>query len=146
MGLNSSESQQASVRTVHRFRRASADGLAFVPYGLMPLLGLGLLTMIAWTSFAPHSIQSVVRQAAEEAVVDTGADWAKISVSGQWVTVRGTPPTPEAGERLLNAIRTARAPTWLGSARPATRVRGNFGGVASARPDQIGRASCRERV
>ncbi|WP_291072200.1 OmpA family protein [Hyphomonas sp.] len=138
MRLSSSEPLQASVRTVRRFRRASADGLAFVPYGLLPLLGLGLLTVIVWTSFAPHSIESSVRQSAEEAVADTGAEWAKVEVSGQWVTVRGTPPTPEAGERLLNAIRTARAPTWLGSARPATRVRGNFGGVASARPDLAG--------
>jgi OmpA-OmpF porin, OOP family len=135
MGLNSSESQQASVRTVRRFRRAPTGGLAFVPYGLLPLLGLALLTLIAWTSFAPHSVESVVRKSAEEAVADTGADWARIEVSGQWVTFSGIPPTPEAGERLLNAIRTARAPTWLGSARPATRVRGNFGAGAGARPD-----------
>ncbi|MFN3910406.1 OmpA family protein [Hyphomonas sp.] len=132
MSLNPAESRQTAVR---RFRRASAGGLPFVPYGLLPLLGLALLTLIAWTSFAPHSVETVARNAARQVVEGTGADWAEVKVSGQWVTVTGTPPTPEAGERLLNAIRAARAPTWLGAARPVTRVSGKFGG-AGLRPDR----------
>ena len=135
MSLSSEETRQTTVRTVRRFRRASGDGLGFVPFGLLPLLGLALLTLNAWTTFAPHSVETVVRRSAEAAVADAAADWAHVDVSGQWVTVTGTPPTPEAGKRLLNTIRTARAPTWLGSARPATRVTGKFGGGA-VRPDQ----------
>lgn len=129
MSLNPAESKQTAVRTVRRFRRASGDGLPFVPYGLLPLLGLVLLTLIAWTSFATHSVESVARKAAEQVIAGAGADWAEVRVSGQWAAVSGTPPTPEAGERLLNAVRAARAPTWLGAARPITRVTGRFGGA-----------------
>jgi OmpA-OmpF porin, OOP family len=127
MSLEREETSVAETRSFRSFRRANGDGLPFFPYGLFPLLGLLLLTLIAWTTFAPHSIESVARKTAEQALVDTGADWARVDVSGQWITVSGLPPTPEAGERLLNTIRTARASTWLGLARPATRVSGKFG-------------------
>lgn len=130
MSLEAEEASVAKTHSVRLFRRALGDGLPFLPYGLFPLLGLVLLTLIAWTSFAPHSVESVARRTAEQALVDTGIDWASVDVSGQWVTVTGQPPTPEAGERVLNTIRTARAATWLGLARPTTRVTGNFGANA----------------
>jgi len=126
MSLETEARRETVKHRVRRYRVASGDGLPLLPYGLLPILGLLLLTLIAWSTFAQHSVERVVRQAAEQAVADTGADWANISVSGQWVSVNGLPPTPEAGERLLNAIRAARAPTWLGPARPATRVTGNL--------------------
>ena len=135
MSLGPEATKTAAAHGVRRYRLASGDGLPFVPYGLLSLLGLILLTLIAWTSFATHSVESVVRRTAERVVADTGADWARISVSGQWVTVSGNPETPEAGQRLLASIRAARAPTWLGLARPATRVTGNFGGDG-VRPNQ----------
>ncbi len=135
MSLGSEVSAEKVTRSVRRFRAASGDGLPFFPYGVFPLIGFFLLTLTAWSGFAHHSIENVVRRTAEQAIRDTGAEWASVNVSGQWVTVAGEPPTPEAGERLLNSIRTARAPTWLGLARPATRVTGNFG-AASVRPDQ----------
>ncbi|MBK8199734.1 MAG: OmpA family protein [Acidobacteria bacterium] len=130
MSLDPGTATRTVTQRVRRYRRATGDGLPFIPYGLLPLAGLVLLTFIAWTSFAQHSIERVVRETAELAITDTGADWARVHVSGQWVTVLGTPETPEAGERLINAIRTARAPTWLGLARPVTRVRGDFGGTS----------------
>lgn len=130
MSLLSGTGTETAARRVRRYRLATGDGLPFVPYGLLPAIGLGLLTLIAWSSFAPHSIEKVVRQTAEQAIVDSDADWARVHVSGQWVTVLGKPPTPEAGERLVNKIRTARAPTWLGLARPATKVRGDFTGTS----------------
>lgn len=127
----------SKTQTVRRFRRVSRDATPFFPYGLLPLLGLALLTLIAWTSFARHSIENEVRRAADRAVAEADADWADVGVSGQWVTVTGVPPTPAAGERVLEAIRTARGPTWLGQARPATRVTGDFA-AAGARPNQAG--------
>lgn len=127
MSLDTEATGVLVTRSIRRFRRADGNGLPFLPYGLLPVIGLVLLTLIAWTSFAPHSVESVARQTAERVVAEAGADWASVDVSGQWVTVTGMPPSPEAGERLLNQVRTARAPTWLGQARPATRVRGNFG-------------------
>jgi outer membrane protein OmpA-like peptidoglycan-associated protein len=139
MSFSWEKANGSKTQTVRRFRRVSGDATPFFPYGLLPLLGLALLTLLAWTSFAPHSIEDEVRSAAEQAVADAGADWAGVDVSGQWVKVTGVPPTPAAGERLLDAIRTARAPTWLGTARPATRVTGDFA-AGGARPDQANSA------
>ncbi len=135
MTLDPLVSTKTAAHTVRRFRRASGDGLPFVPFGLLPVLGLALLMLVAWGGFARHSVEDVVRVTAEQALFDTGADWARVDVSGQWVTVTGNPPTPEAGQRLINNIRTARAQTWLGLARPVTRVTGKFGASAS-RPNQ----------
>jgi len=118
-------------RSVRRYRRASGDGLAFNPFGLAPLLGLILLALFAATTFARHSVETSVRRSAEQVLSDAGADWAEISVSGQWVRVTGTPETPEEGQRLLSSIRAARAPTWLGPARPVTRVTGTFGAAGT---------------
>lgn len=134
MSLDSGTAIQTVRRTVRRYRAASGDGLPFIPYGLLPLIGLALLLLVAWTTFAPHSVERVVRQTAERAILDADADWARVHVSGQWVTLLGVPPTPEAGDRLVRTVRAARAPTWLGQARPITRVSSDFGGN-SLRPD-----------
>lgn len=114
-------------RTVRRYRKASGDGMPFIPYGLFPFLGLLGLLLVAWVNFAPNSIERVTRETAERIVSETGSDWASLRVSGQDVIVSGQPPTPEAGQRLLASIRAASAPTWLGRARPATTVTGKFG-------------------
>ena len=131
MSLEAEAASVTQTHSVRMFRRAEGDGFPFLPYGLLPLLGLALLTLIAWSSFAPHSVEAVTLRTAEQARIDAGADWARIKVTGQWVTVTGQPPTPEAGERLLNTLRSARAATWLGLARPATRVTGKFGAELS---------------
>lgn len=139
MKLGSGMSAERTTQRVRRFRAATGDGLPFAPYGLLPVLGLFLLTLIAWTTFARHSIEDVARRAAEQVIIDSEAKWASTTVSGQWVTVIGAPPTPEAGARLLNNIRAARAPVWLGNARPVTRVTGQFGAQAAG-PDQASSA------
>jgi len=135
MKLGSGMSVESTTHRVRRFRAASGDGLPFAPYGLLPILGLFLLILIAWTTFARHSIEDVVRRTAEQVIIESDAKWASATVSGQWVNVTGAPPTPESGARLLNNIRTARAPVWLGNARPVTRVTGQFGAEAAG-PDQ----------
>jgi outer membrane protein OmpA-like peptidoglycan-associated protein len=137
MSLGRETANGPKTQVVRRFRRVSGHATPFFPYGLLPLLGLALLTLIAWTSFAPHSVEDEVRSAADRAVADSGADWASVDVSGQWVKVTGAPPTPAAGQRVLDAVRTSRAPTWLGLARPATRVTGDFS-ARGARPDPAG--------
>lgn len=131
MSLEAPPTHVAVTRTVRRFRAAQGDGLAFIPFGLLPIVGLALLLLVAWINFAPSSVERVARQTAERVIQETGASWATARASGQWVTITGAPPTPEAGQRLLTAIRTARAPTWLGQARPITRVTGNFGAAGS---------------
>jgi OmpA-OmpF porin, OOP family len=135
MSLGPEVSAEKAAHSVRRFRAASGEGLPFFPYGLLPVIGFALLTLAAWSGFAHHSIENVVRLTAERTILETGAQWASLDVSGQWVTVAGEPPTPEAGERLLSAIRTARAPTWFGLARPVTKVTGAFG-AGTAGPGQ----------
>lgn len=135
MKLGSVMSGERTRQRVHRFRAAAGDGLAFAPYGLLPVLGFFLLALIASTTFARHSIEEVVRRTAEQEIIASDGEWSSITVSGQWVTLTGAPPTPESGARLLNSIRTARAPVWLGTARPVTRVTGRFGAQAAG-PDQ----------
>lgn len=130
MSLDPPPSHVAVTKTVRRFRAAKGDGLGFFPFGLLPIAGLALLVLIGWANFAPNNIERVTLQTAERVIAESGATWASVRVSGQWVTVTGRPPTPESGQRLLNAIRAAKAPTWLGSARPVTRVTGQFGTAA----------------
>lgn len=127
MSLEPPPTAVAVTRTVRQFRAAKGDGLGFIPFGLFPLMALVLLLIVAWTSFAPNSIERIARETARQVLADAGANWASIDVTGQWVTVTGNPPTPEAGQRLVNAIRSAKAPTWLGPARPITRVTSKFG-------------------
>lgn len=140
MSLEPSASQLAVTKTVRRFRAAKGGGLGFVPFGLLPIVGLFLLVMIGWTNFAPNSIERRALETAERVISDTNANWASVRASGQWITVSGTPPTPESGQRLLNAIRGAKAPTWLGSARPITRVTGQFGPAAPGSGQSSGQA------
>lgn len=140
MSLEAPPTHVAVTRTVRRFRAAQGDGLAFIPFGLLPIVGLALLVLVAWINFAPSSVERVARQTAEGVIEETGASWATARASGQWVTVTGAPPTPEAGQRLLTAIRAARAPTWLGQARPITRVTGNFGAAGTTPSSRSGAA------
>ncbi|MFN7177953.1 OmpA family protein [Hyphomonas sp.] len=127
MNLEPPLSHVAVTKTVRRFRATRGDGLSFIPFGLLPLTGLALLLLISWLSIAPGSVERVALRTAEQVVREAGADWARVSASGQWITLSGNPPTPEAGQRLVNSIRQAKAPTWLGAARPVTRVSANFG-------------------
>ena len=135
MSLGPAVFAEKAAHSVRRFRAASGQGLPFFPYGLLPVTGFVLLTLAAWSGFARHSIENVVRLTAERTILETGAQWASLDVSGQWVTVNGEPPSPEAGERLLSAVRAARAPTWLGLARPVTKATAAFG-AGTAGPGQ----------
>ena len=130
MSLDPPPTSVAVTQTVRQFRAARGDGLGFVPFGL-PVIGLALLLLIGWIALAPNSIERQALYTAETIVRESGATWASVEASGQWITVTGNPPTPEAGQRLVRSIHQAKAPTWLGSARPITRVEANFGAAAS---------------
>lgn len=131
MSLDPPSTHVAVTRTVRQFRAANGDGLGLVPFGIFPVIGLVLLLLIGWVALAPNSIERHALLAAETVVHDTGATWASVEASGQWITVTGNPPTPEAGQRLVRSIHQARTQTWLGSARPITHVSANFGAAAS---------------
>lgn len=100
--------------------------LPFAPYGLVPLIGLVALLFVALVPFAFGEIQAATDVSAREALKRAGADWATAEVSGQWVVLEGKPPSREAGEQALNAVRQAKAPTLFGEAEAATWVYDRF--------------------
>jgi outer membrane protein OmpA-like peptidoglycan-associated protein len=95
--------------------------LPFVPYGLVPAVGLGLLFLIALWPFA-LGVQSATKRAVSDSLAANGLGWAQPSVSGQWVTIRGEPPSETEANKAKHFARTAASATPFGLARPATRV------------------------
>ncbi len=107
------------------YRRAEGDGLAFAPWGLIPAIGLALVLLSGFGSLA-RSIEDTTLETARRALAEAGANWATPAVSGQWVVLEGTPPSLEARDLAIAEVRKASAQTWLGRARPATRVRAAY--------------------
>jgi len=100
--------------------------LPFMPFGLVPLIGLIAVMLTALVPFAIGEVQAPTEAATREAIQKVGADWASYSVSGQWVVLEGKPPSREAADRVLDAVRQAKAPTLFGEASPATWVYDRF--------------------
>lgn len=98
----------------------------FLPWGLAPLVGLGLVLVAALFPFAFGEIEGATAAATRKALDDGGYAWARASVSGQWVTVEGKPPSREAADEAIAAISRARAPALFGEAEPATWVIDRF--------------------
>lgn len=109
-----------------KVRRASGEPVPFFPSGGIPLIALGLLFLFALWPFAFGVVQSTAGRTAAEALIEADAAWARANVSGQWITLEGRPPSRDAAEAAVAAVRRARAPTLFGSARPVTRVRDAF--------------------
>lgn len=103
-----------------------ASRYPFVPYGLVPLVGLIVLMIVALAPFAIGEVQSVTETSARKALVKTGADWATASASGQWVILEGRPPSREAANEAVQAVKAATADTLFGQARPVTWVIDHF--------------------
>ncbi|RYY98229.1 MAG: OmpA family protein [Alphaproteobacteria bacterium] len=104
----------------------AAGRLPFIPFGLVPLVGMVLVTFVALAPFAIGEVQAPTEAAAKKAIEEVGADWATFNVSGQWVVLEGKPPSREAANEVLEAVRKAKAPTLFGDARPATWVYDRF--------------------
>lgn len=114
-------------RKARLVRRASTNVLPFAPFGLAPLVGLALLLGFALVPFARGWIEQATERAAQAALAEAGATWARPVVSGQWVVLEGRPPSQADADRALAAVRAAKAPTILGlRAAPVTRLRERF--------------------
>ncbi|MDJ0921246.1 MAG: OmpA family protein [Henriciella sp.] len=117
-------SDSETTRSTRRYvRRRGGAGALFFPLGLIPLLGLVLLTLFALFPFAHGLVQHRAETAAYSALQQGGETWASVRASGQWVTLEGNAPSEDRANRAITLVRDARAPTWLGSAKPVTRVR-----------------------
>ncbi len=114
-----------TTRTQRRMRRLDEPRFPFVPYGLIPALGLGTLFLFAIFPFAQGKIEHVVERKSQSALA-TIAPWATPEVSGQWVTLTGCPPSKNDGIRAIDAVERAKADTFLGKAGAATRVSEGF--------------------
>ncbi|HRX74676.1 MAG TPA: OmpA family protein [Hyphomonas sp.] len=98
-----------------------AGYLPFVPWGLVPAAGLGLLFLIALGPLA-GSVELATETSVEQSLAAQGLDWAKTSVSGQWVTIEGEPSSAQEARKAEHYAREALASTPFGMAHPATRV------------------------
>ena len=107
--------------------------LPFIPFGLVPLVGLGVLFLIALGPFA-FGVQSATKRAVSEALAANGVDWARTSVSGQSVRLSGEPPSGAEAHKARLIAKEAASATPFGLARPATRVTVPQGPY-KARPD-----------
>lgn len=94
----------------------------FIPWGLAPLVGLALVLLTGLVPFAFGEIQGATADATRRVLTEGGYQWAGATVSGQWVTLTGRPPSREAADRLVAAVTRARAQTFLGEAEPASMV------------------------
>lgn len=94
----------------------------FIPWGLAPLVGLALVLLTGLVPFAFGEIQGATAAATRQVLTDGGFPWARATVSGQWVTLTGQPPSREEADRLMKAVASARANTFLGQAEPASMV------------------------
>lgn len=98
----------------------------FLPWGLAPIIGLGLVLVAAVFPFAFGEIEAATATATRKALQDGGYGWVNASVSGQWVTLEGKPPSRAEADKVIAAISRARAPTFFGEAEPATWVIDRF--------------------
>jgi outer membrane protein OmpA-like peptidoglycan-associated protein len=98
----------------------------FVPYGLVPLVGLILLVLVALIPFAFGEVQAVAERTARQALERGGFPWVTVSTSGQWIILEGKPPSRAEAEAAKDVVRFADADTLFGPARPATWVIEHF--------------------
>ena len=126
MADSGSDSTQHVARRVRHMVRLDRPRWPFIPFGLLPALGLLALVFYALVPFAQGAVQGVTERTTRLALSKTGAEWAEPRVSGQWVVLEGQPPSRDAARAALKAVREASARTPFGHAEPATRVRGAF--------------------
>ncbi|MEE2930569.1 MAG: OmpA family protein [Pseudomonadota bacterium] len=117
------ESTSARVQSTRRYvRQRGGPGLAFIPYGLIPAIALLLLTLFALFPFASYWIEENAEQTALASLRAEGEDWARVTASGQWITLTGEAPNADRAAKAVTLIRSSEAPTFLGRARPVTRI------------------------
>ena len=109
-------------RTIRLMRRKGGAQLSFMPWGLLPAIGLPVLLIFGWGPFAFASIQHDTEEAAKSALVRVGATWATVRVSGQWVEIDGVAPSKAAADGAVAAVRAEKMRTLFGYWAPATRV------------------------
>jgi len=98
----------------------------FIPWGLAPIVGLIVVLAAGLGPLAFRQVEAVTQTAVARIIDEGGYTWARASVSGQWVSLEGAPPSREAADRLISALVAASAPTFFGEAQPVGHVFDRF--------------------
>lgn len=120
------DNRQAIIVTARSPAATVRSRYPFVPYGLVPLVGLLIVMLIALLPFAFGEVQAVAGAAADRALKEAGASWARANVSGQWIVLEGKPPSREAADQAVRAVRAIQSDTLFGRAEPVTWVIDHF--------------------
>lgn len=114
-------------------RLRDEDFKPFIPHGILPFLGLLVLFIYALSIFSTATVQATARSEGKAALAAMGADWADLSVSGQYATLEGVAPSSAAKRAAEDAVRKAtnRTPVFGIRARPIMDVNNKLT-VASA--------------
>lgn len=95
----------------------------YMPWGFIPTVGLCATVIFALFHFSTQIVEKTAERSAREALSAIGANWAKVSASGQWVTIEGEAPTAEMARAAGRAVKAATASSPFGfRTRPVTRV------------------------
>lgn len=119
--------RDASSHNHNRRRVIRVDGNGqrpFMPWGLLPALGLGVVFFYGLFIFSFATIQDTARSTAKDALGAVDADWANVKASGQWITLEGDAPSRGAVSTATRAIEQATNNTlpFQINARPVTRI------------------------
>ncbi len=114
--------RQNRTRTNRRVRRLRTVRSPFIPFGLLPALGLTAVFLFALLPFAFGWIQDTTERSAQNALLDANATWASARADGQWIYLTGAPPNALAANQAVLAVRQARGQTLFGKHAAVTRV------------------------
>jgi outer membrane protein OmpA-like peptidoglycan-associated protein len=135
-GDHGSHSVQTSVTRVREWIRLPSPRWAFIPWGLLPILGMVGVMGYGLTAFAKGDIESEVHYRSERILRDSKMDWVNVAVSGQEVTLSGIEPTKGAGAKAIELVQNQVCGSWAGEKTCATEVTGNFtAGADPVMPD-----------
>ncbi len=107
--------------------RRSVPVWPFVWRGLVPALGMLLVTAYALGPFAHGDIENRVYGEVRSALDLRGFQWVRVDVSGQDVTLSGASPTSTGPTEAMTIAAEAVCPTWWGRSTCATAVIDQFG-------------------
>jgi len=97
--------------TVRKVRRLAEPEGAFMPWGILPWLGVLALSMVSCAA-----IQGATKSKIQNELASTGQSWVEVSASGRTVTLTGAPPTGDAEKQVISIANAAEDPSndWLG--------------------------------